>query len=337
MIGPDPSLGPTIAFDLDKDRLGWFVGIELNPYAQLTVLHDPFRNDSPLDALLELSPKFGHQGPFSHRRCDFIDAPAIGIARCVALGCPHRQIVVDPNVRGGFQWACLGIDHWGIYRGLGTPAFGQLVEFLLRFLGAFGEPIELGLLLGGGEFEERRGGLDIAIHGRVGVVVEECVHRVELARAQRIEFMIVAHRTSTRKSEEGLDGRTGAIDGVSVQELVVDRTPFGGRDVASVKTGGDQLRLRRVLEQIARKLLDGELIEGHIAVESIDDPIAVGPDLPMVIQMQTMGVSIACHIEPVLGHLFAEMLGGKIPIDEFFVSILRGGDCKLVDILDLRG
>ena len=149
--------------------------------------------------------------------------------------------------------------------------------------------------------------------------------------------MIVTHRASTRQSEEGLDGRTGAIDGVSVEELVVDRTSFGGGDVASVKAGGDQLRLRRVLEQIARKLLDGELIEGHVAVECIDDPIAVGPDLPMVIQMQTMGVSITRDIEPVLGHLFAKMLGGKIPIDEFFVSFLRGSRCKMVDILDVRG
>jgi len=46
----------------------------------------------------------------------------------------------------------------------------------------------------------------------------------------------------------------------------------------TVEPGGDALFRGGVLQHIARQLLDGKLVEGHIPVEGVDDPVPVGPD-----------------------------------------------------------
>lgn len=72
-----------------------------------------------------------------------------------------------------------------------------------------------------------------------------------------------------------------------------------------MKPGGDPLLDRRVFQQVAGELLDRELIERLIAVERRNDPIAVGPHLAIVVEMQTVRVGITGRIEPVAAAVFA--------------------------------
>ena len=146
--------------------------------------------------------------------------------------------------------------------------------------------------------------------------------------------MVVAHSAAAGESQERLDRRAGAIDCVAEEELVVDRSTFGGRNVAAVKAGGYKLRLGRVFEQIAGELFDGEFIEGHVGVEGTDNPIAIGPNQTVVVQVQPVGVSVTGHIEPMPRHLFTVMRGVEILIDEFLVSLGRWVLGKAIDILD---
>ena len=56
------------------------------------------------------------------------------------------------------------------------------------------------------------------------------------------------------------------------------------------------------------KLLDGELVEGHVRVERVDDPVAPGPDVAQVIALEAVGVGVAGEIKPGARPADAEVL-----------------------------
>ena len=66
-----------------------------------------------------------------------------------------------------------------------------------------------------------------------------------------------------------------------------------------------------------------ELIERHVLVERADDPIAIGPDLAVVVEVNAVRVGIAGHIEPVAAAMLAPVLRLHQPIDQLLVGIRR--------------
>ena len=62
--------------------------------------------------------------------------------------------------------------------------------------------------------------------------------------------------------------------------------------------GGYQLIGGWIGQEIAGQLLDCELIEGHVAVERPNDPIAIGPDGPGWVIRIARGIRVASHIQP---------------------------------------
>ena len=61
----------------------------------------------------------------------------------------------------------------------------------------------------------------------------------------------------------------------------------------SVKPGGGFLFLGGVGQHVAGELLDGELVVGHIAVESPDYPVAVGPNVSRPVLLVAIAIGIA--------------------------------------------
>ena len=94
----------------------------------------------------------------------------------------------------------------------------------------------------------------------------------------------------------------------------VDRgveTEFQGIDSAffvelgvSVKPSGGFLILRSVGQHVPGQLLDGELVVGHIVIESPDHPVAVGPDVAGTIFLVAIAVGVAGEVEPLASPLF---------------------------------
>src|SRR6185369_15869790 len=66
----------------------------------------------------------------------------------------------------------------------------------------------------------------------------------------------------------------------------------------SMKAGGDLLTDCGIREHVARDLLDRELIERHIAVESIDNPIAILPHHPALVFLITVRVGVSRKVKP---------------------------------------
>ena len=93
----------------------------------------------------------------------------------------------------------------------------------------------------------------------------------------------------------------------------------------------------RVRKQIARRLLDGELIERHVAVERLNHPLAIPPRIgPHVILHAALAVGESRQIQPRPRPLLAVVLGLHQPVHEAFISarlvvgeksrsLLRGG------------
>ena len=69
-----------------------------------------------------------------------------------------------------------------------------------------------------------------------------------------------------------------AVAGVLGEVFAGLGSPFAGHHVQAVEAGGHELLGRRVGQQVAGKLLDGELVERLVAVERVDDVIAVRED-----------------------------------------------------------
>ena len=135
--------------------------------------------------------------------------------------------------------------------------------------------------------------------------------------------MAVADGALAGQAHPGVGHRGGAVDGIAKQQLIVDRSPLARRHIASGESGGDLLVERGVWQQITGELFDREAIERHVGVERLHDPVAVGPHLPLVVEVETVGVGIAGDVEPVAGHLLAMMGALQQTIDHFLIRIGR--------------
>ena len=60
-------------------------------------------------------------------------------------------------------------------------------------------------------------------------------------------------------------------------------------------------------QQVAGKLFHGELVERLVAIERLDDVIAIGPGILVLVAVEPDRVGVAGHVQPVLGHALAEM------------------------------
>ena len=110
--------------------------------------------------------------------------------------------------------------------------------------------------------------------------------------------------------EPDLRRRLGAIAGVEHEVFFVDHAPFVGGDVAAIEARGDVLIERAIGQQVAGELLDRELVERHVAVEGVDDPIAIGPDLAIVVEVDAVRVGVAGRVEPVAAAMLAPVRRG---------------------------
>ena len=136
--------------------------------------------------------------------------------------------------------------------------------------------------------------------------------------------MIVADGALPGEPHPGVERRGRAVDGVAEEKLLVDRAPLARRHVAAREAGSCLLLARGAGEEIAGELENRELIEGEVFVEGLHDPVAVGPHVALVVEVEAVGVGIARDVEPMAGHLLAMVRARQQPIDELVIGI-RGG------------
>ena len=324
-VAPHGPVLPGVGVELEHDGPGWSGGIEPDMREQLRsrtqhqrlgaarveVLPDPLGR--PLEAALARL----------HATRRIRDEPR-GLGSGGLHGGIRGELVVEPD-----GLADDGLGLWIECRGVRVRDPGhELVHGRPQARQAGVEVGDLPLLVGRRQLDRRCGRRDVAVEARIGGRVEEGVERIELPGRERIELVIVADGALPRETQPHVGERGRAIDRIAEEELVVDRAPLARRDVAPREAGGRPLVARGVRQEVARDLLDGEPVEGHVGVEGAHDPVAVGPHLPLVVEMEAVRVGVAGGIEPVPGHLLAVMRAREQPIDELLVGVGRrvGGE-----------
>ena len=164
----------------------------------------------------------------------------------------------------------------------------------------------------------------IPVHRPAIEAVEERQQRVVVGLRDRVEFVVVTNRTLGRQSEHHGAHRVGAVDTVPREDFVVDRPVFVGGDVQPVESRGDAVAVGGAGQQVAGELPGDELVVGQVVVDRVDDPVAVGPHLAVIIQVQSVGVGVADQVQPVPTDVLSELRCIEKFVDDALVSVRVG-------------
>ena len=323
--GVPPFAGGGVQFQ--QHGLGRMQRIDMQPDLNRRRLRDHAWHQAAADGLFVEVTIRHPQGPLPEGRVDGVaEHPLLGVPRGVVLARPERPQVIQPHVPDRLF---MGFRVEAAYRCGGRfvqPFFGRRDQRAEAFLPR--------RLLGRGELQERRGVVAVAVHRRIGSAVEERIEGVKILHRDRVVLVVVTNGAAARQPQPGLHRRARPVDGVAIQELLVDRPPFAGRHVAAIETGGDQLGLGRLGQQVAGQLIDREVTERLVAIERTDHPVAIGPDLANIVEVQPVRVAVPRHIQPMPSHLLAIVLRLEEPIDHLFVGVGGGIRQKRVDLVE---
>ena len=129
-------------------------------------------------------------------------------------------------------------------------------------------------------------------------IIHERHHLKILTMRDRIVFVRVALRAAEREAEPRRARRRHAVGhGVEAKLQRVNSAFFVQHRVA-VKAGRHLLLARRPRQQVARDLLDGELIKRHVRVQRIDHPVAPRPDAALAVLFVAVRVCVTREVEP---------------------------------------
>ena len=129
-------------------------------------------------------------------------------------------------------------------------------------------------------------------------VVQEGEHAVVFVLRQRVVLVGVALGALDGQAEHALADGVHAVEHRLHAELLGIDAAFLVDHRVAQEAGGHHLVLRGVRQQVAGDLLDDELVVGQVAVQGVDDPVAIEPDLPRLVLLVAVGVGVAGGVEP---------------------------------------
>ena len=150
----------------------------------------------------------------------------------------------------------------------------------------------------------------------------------------RVVLVRVALAALQRQAQPHFAQRVGSIDGPFDAILFPINSAFGVDKRVTVKTGGNVLIGGRAGEEVAGNLLDRELIEGHIIVECLDDPVPPTPSVrPRTVRLVAVTVGVASHVKPVAAPSLTIVRRLEKTVHYVFVRIVRSIFEKRLDFI----
>ena len=152
-------------------------------------------------------------------------------------------------------------------------------------------------------------------------IVEEGAQRIKIMLRGWVKFMVVTHRATNRNPHERGSKRFCALASDVHPQLLWNRAAFvAAHPQAHVSTPDQGFKVLH-RHEVAGDLLHSKLVERLVVVERADHVVAVGPNVPAVVIMQAVRISVSGVVEPIARALFAEGRLGKQPVDKMLISI----------------
>ncbi len=146
--------------------------------------------------------------------------------------------------------------------------------------------------------------------------VEERVELIILLLGNRIVFVIVALCATNSEAEKHLSRRICAVHRVgNIKFIGVSSTLFIERH-ATIEAGCHPCGIASLGEEVACHIFHNKPVIGFVAVKGVDDVVPVEPHGAHGVIVIAVGVSVACEIEPVLGHALSVMRRVDHGVDE---------------------
>ena len=166
---------------------------------------------------------------------------------------------------------------------------------------------------------------DLAGNRRVDVsflnVVEKGEQLVEIPLGDGVVFVVVALRATDGQTQPDRSQRARAVNRFLEQVLRGVDAAFAVLERVAVEAGRHALLDGGVRQQVAGDLLGREAVEGHIAVEGVDDPAPVAPGVRAEVVFRiAVRVRVARLVEPVQRLLLAEVRRCEQPLDKPLVG-----------------
>ena len=221
----------------------------------------------------------------------------------------------------------------------GTGRLSQLLQAPFPGLNPGIQVFELGLLVRGAQ-QQCRYRHDVAeIHAltRLIDVLEKREELVKFLLRNGVVLVVMASGTLEGHSQKGGPEGVHPIHVIGHAILLFDDTAFFILQVESIERGGQALLLSGVGQKIPRHLPLHESIKGQMPVESPDHPIPPGPDRPVAIRLESVGVSKPGQVEPVGGHSFSIARGAHEALGLLKVVRIRRSAFEGDNLLGSRG
>ena len=167
----------------------------------------------------------------------------------------------------------------------------------------------------------------------LGDVLEDAVERVIVGGWDRVEFVVVATGAGGGQAHRAAANHVDPV----VDDVVRDpeKSPPDGQE--SHRREG---RLILGLGLIGGDLIDEEAVVGHVVVERLHHPIAIGRGLHEKSLLAgvdiSLGVGISGDVEPMPPPLLAVSRRGEQAIDELFIGVGGGVVNERADFLGSR-
>ena len=151
------------------------------------------------------------------------------------------------------------------------------------------------------------GGKSFDFEGGFVLIVEKSKQAVVVAVGNGVELVVMTLGAADAQAEQGRTGGGDSVEDRFDAELFRIDTAFLVDLGVAVEAGGCALSHGGLGQEVSGELLDEELIEGLIGVESSDDAIAVGPDGSRGIDAVSVRVGISGDVEPPAAPAFSVM------------------------------
>src|SRR5260370_6563145 len=155
---------------------------------------------------------------------------------------------------------------------------------------------------------------------------------VKILLEYRVIFVIVAAGAAGGQAHPYGGSRLRPVRHILDPIFLGDDAAFSSRALIAIKAGRDALFERRVGQKIAGELLDREPIVRHVAIESVDHPIAPTPHIAWAIGLVAIGIAITGGLHPSKRHVFPIPGRDKQAIHYFSVRARRAIAAQRVDL-----